>query len=250
MNPAGNHQVQVYDLGLMDYQEAWDYQTFLFQQTVDLKIRNRKSEEQGEEQVSTPNYLLLVEHPHVYTLGKSGQAEHLLVSEKRLRELKATYYPINRGGDITYHGPGQLVVYPILDLAHFFTDIHKYMRYMEEVIIQVCKLYKVEAGREPGQTGVWIPRQEGPPAKICAMGVKTSRWVTMHGLAFNVSPDLAYFQHIVPCGIADKPVTSLEREIGKKVPMAAVKEAVLQAFAQQFEMEFIPAETKSLDKTL
>jgi lipoyl(octanoyl) transferase len=225
---------EIRDLGLMDYKTCWDYQTRLFQENVDIKIANRKAERTNAPQSRTNNYLLLVEHPHVYTLGKSGASSNLLIDEKHLERIGASYYHINRGGDITYHGPGQLVVYPIFDLDYFFTDIHKYMRFLEEVIIKVCEDYGLKAGREEGQTGVWIPQQIGPKAKICAMGVKSSRWVTMHGLAFNIQPDLSYFGNIVPCGISDKPVTSLTKETGKEIEMNAIKEKVIAYFQEIF----------------
>ncbi|WP_421751494.1 lipoyl(octanoyl) transferase LipB [Croceimicrobium sp.] len=225
------------DLGLIDYQEAWDYQEQLFQETVDRKFQNRKLPE--AEQEPTQNYLLFCEHPHVYTLGKSGKREHLLVSEQELKDLKATFYPINRGGDITYHGPGQLVGYPILDLDHFFPDIHKYLRYLEEVFIKVLADYGLKGERSDGETGVWFDVGTPKARKILALGVRASRWVTMHGWAFNVNTDLSYFGHIVPCGIYDKDVTSMERELGHPVDMAEIEAKAKQYFCEIFEVELV-----------
>lgn len=238
MNEIINKKTEFRDLGLMDYQEAWDYQETLFAETVLLKIENRKSE--LSEQKFTPNYLLFVEHPHVYTLGKSGKPENLLLDQAGLKKYQAQYYKINRGGDITYHGPGQLVGYPILDLDNFFTDIHKYLRLLEESIILTLNDYGILAGRIDGLTGVWLDHiaQENP-RKICAMGVKSSRWVTMHGFAFNVNSDLSYFGHIIPCGIDDKAVTSLEAEIGQKIEMNEVKTKLKKHLEALFEMEII-----------
>ena len=224
----------------MDYQEAWTYQEKLFADIVAQKIQNRNLPE--DQQAITPNYLLFVEHPHVYTLGKSGKPEHLLLDEAGLVSHQATYYKINRGGDITYHGPGQLVGYPILDLDHFFTDIHRYLRYLEEAIILTLAEYGVSAGRIEGLTGVWLDHDTiKNPRKICALGVKSSRWVTMHGFAFNVNVDLSYFGHIVPCGIDDKAVTSLHLELGRQVDVQEVKEKVKKHLAALFEMNLIEA---------
>lgn len=229
------------DLGCMDYQEAWTYQENLFAAIVTQKIQNRNLPE--AEQATTPNYLLFVEHPHVYTLGKSGKPEHLLLDATGLEAHAATYYKINRGGDITYHGPGQLVGYPILDLDHFFTDIHRYLRYLEEAIILTLAEYGVSAGRIEGLTGVWLDHDTlKNPRKICALGVKSSRWVTMHGFAFNVNVDLSYFGHIVPCGIDDKAVTSLHLELGRQVDVQEVKEKVKKHLAALFEMNLIETE--------
>lgn len=225
------------DLGLIDYQEAWDYQEQLFQATVDRKFANRKLPE--EEKEATENYLLFCEHPHVYTLGKSGKREHLLVDEQQLAALKATFYPINRGGDITYHGPGQLVGYPILDLDHFFPDIHKYLRFLEEVFIKVLADYGLKGERSPGETGVWFDVGTAKARKILALGVRASRWVTMHGWAFNVNTDLSYFKHIVPCGIHDKDVTSLEKELGHPVPMAEIEAKAKTYFTEIFEVTLV-----------
>jgi lipoyl(octanoyl) transferase len=211
------------NLGLIDYQRAWDLQEALFAEILAQKVRNRDLPE--AEQTATPNYLLVCEHPHVYTLGKSGKPEHLLLDENGLGAVGARYYRINRGGDITYHGPGQLVVYPLFDLDHFFTDIHRYMRTLEEAVIRTCADFGVETGRIAGLTGVWTDHvAQQNPRKLCAMGVKSSRWVTMHGLALNVSPDLSYFGHIVPCGIADKAVTSLAQERDEVPNLSTVAE--------------------------
>ena len=241
MNQITKKTVEFRDLGSMDYQEAWTYQETLFADIVAQKIQNRNLPE--EEQATTPNYLLFVEHPHVYTLGKSGKPEHLLLDDVGLVNHQATYYKINRGGDITYHGPGQLVGYPILDLDHFFTDIHRYLRYLEEAIILTLAEYGVSAGRIEGLTGVWLDHDTlKNPRKICALGVKSSRWVTMHGFAFNVNVDLSYFGHIVPCGIDDKAVTSLHLELGRQVDVQEVKEKVKKHLAALFEMNLI--ETK------
>jgi lipoyl(octanoyl) transferase len=234
-----NKRVWFQHLGLIDYKEAWDYQTRLFEQILDVKTRNRNLPD--NEKQPTPNFLLFCEHPHVYTLGRNGKADNLKMSVEQLPEIGATYYHINRGGDITYHGPGQLVAYPVLDLENFFTDIHKYMRLLEEAVIRTVADYGVAAGRIPGLTGVWIDfeKQENP-RKICAMGVKTSRWATMHGLALNVNTDLSYFEHIVPCGIADKAVTSLAAESGAEVSLAEVGAKLLHHLADLFEMELSP----------
>jgi lipoyl(octanoyl) transferase len=240
MNQSTKKTVEFRDLGSMDYQEAWTYQENLFADIVAQKIQNRNLPE--EEQATTPNYLLFVEHPHVYTLGKSGKPEHLLLDDLGLVNHQATYYKINRGGDITYHGPGQLVGYPILDLDHFFTDIHRYLRYLEEAIILTLAEYGVSAGRIEGLTGVWLDHDTlKNPRKICALGVKSSRWVTMHGFAFNVNVDLSYFGHIVPCGIDDKAVTSLHLELGRQVDVQEVKEKVKKHLAALFEMNLIEA---------
>ena len=241
MNQSTKKTVEFRDLGSMDYQEAWTYQEKLFADIVAQKIQNRNLPE--DQQSITPNYLLFVEHPHVYTLGKSGKPEHLLLDEAGLVSHQATYYKINRGGDITYHGPGQLVGYPILDLDHFFTDIHRYLRYLEEAIILTLAEYGVPAGRIEGLTGVWLDHDTlKNPRKICALGVKSSRWVTMHGFAFNVNVDLSYFGHIVPCGIDDKAVTSLHLELGRQVDVQEVKEKVKKHLAALFEMNLIEAE--------
>lgn len=229
-----NKKVQVQDLGLKDYKETWDYQEQLFQETLDLKIRNRREELKLE----TPNHFLYVEHPHVYTLGKSGDISNLLVDEKVLADKGATFYKINRGGDITYHGPGQIVGYPILDLDNFFTDIHKYLRFLEEMVILTLKEYGLKAERSPGETGVWLDVGTPFARKICAMGVRASRWVTMHGFALNVNADLGYFDLMIPCGIKGKAVTSLNVELGKKeVNLEEVKQKLLKHFQILFEAE-------------
>ncbi|MBU2901251.1 lipoyl(octanoyl) transferase [Maribacter sp. 6B07] len=229
-----NKKVQVQDLGLKDYKETWDYQEQLFQETLDLKIRNRRE----ELNLATPNHFLYVEHPHVYTLGKSGDISNLLVDEKVLADKGATFYKINRGGDITYHGPGQIVGYPILDLDNFFTDIHKYLRFLEEMVILTLKEYGLKAERSPGETGVWLDVGTPFARKICAMGVRASRWVTMHGFALNVNADLGYFDLMIPCGIKGKAVTSLNVELGKKeVNLEVVKQKLLKHFQILFEAE-------------
>lgn len=235
MNNILNKKTKFKHLGLIDYQKAWDYQEDIFKQSVDLKIQNRRNEGNEKE---TPNYLIFCYHPHVYTLGKSGKQENLLLNEDGLKQHEATYYKINRGGDITYHGPGQIVGYPILDLDNFFTDIHKYLRLLEEAVILTLNEYGIESGRIDGLTGVWIDHVEQmDPRKICALGVKSSRWVTMHGFAFNVNTDLSYFEHIIPCGIDDKAVTSLEKELGKKVDINEVEIKLRKHIADLFEME-------------
>jgi lipoyl(octanoyl) transferase len=206
----------------MDYKACWDYQELLFNQTIQQKILNRNLP--ITENVVTKNYLLFVEHPNVFTLGKSGNEKNLLLTTAQLSEKKSDYYKINRGGDITYHGPGQIVAYPILDLDHFFTDIHKYLRLLEETIILTLKEYGLESGRIKGETGVWIDSDNNLKArKICAMGVRCSRWVTMHGWGFNVNSDLNYFNNIIPCGIKDKEVTSLNKELGHQIDMIEIK---------------------------
>jgi lipoyl(octanoyl) transferase len=236
-----NKLVLFEDLGLMDYKACWDYQESLFNKTVSQKIANRNAD--SNHQVKTTNHLLFVEHPHVYTLGNSGDAAHLLINEKELSEKQAVYYKINRGGDITYHGPGQLVGYPILDLDHFFTDIHKYLRLLEETIILTLDEYGIHAGRSKGETGVWLDAENVFKArKICAMGVRCSRWVTMHGWGFNVNADMNYFSNIIPCGIQDKAVTSLNKELGQDVNMDEIKHKLKRHFSDLFECELITHE--------
>ena len=228
---------QIQDLGHKDYKDTWEYQEQLFQEILDVKIKNRR-EDAGLE---TPNYFLFVEHPHVYTLGKSGDFDNLLIDESKLAEIGATYYKINRGGDITYHGPGQIVGYPILDLENFFSDIHKYLRFLEEMVIRTLAEYGLKAERSKGETGVWLDVGTPFARKICAMGVRASRWVTMHGFALNVNSDLGYFDHMIPCGIKGKAVTSLNVELGKSaVSMDEVKEKLLKHFEELFEAELIP----------
>ncbi len=231
-----NKIIQRQDLGLKDYKATWEYQEELFKGIVDLKIKNRNS----NSQLPTPNFLLFVEHPHVYTLGKSGDLENLLLNEKQLEAKGATFYKINRGGDITYHGPGQIVGYPILDLENFFTDIHKYLRFLEESIILTLQEYGLKCGRSEGETGVWLGLGTPFARKICALGVRASRWVTMHGFALNVNVDLGYFDNIIPCGIRGKAVTSLNVELGlDKVDEAVVKAKILKHFSDLFEAEFV-----------
>jgi len=230
--------VKCIDWGKMAYQEAWDKQEALFKAKVDIKFANRSLPE--HEQVLPQNHLILCEHPHVYTLGKSGSENNLLINEAFLQKIGATYVPINRGGDITYHGPGQVVGYPILDLEQFFTDIHKYLRLLEEAIILTIAEYGLKGERYEGYTGVWLDAAIPAKArKICAMGVRCSRWVTMHGFAFNVNTDLDYFNHIVPCGITDKQVTSLQKELGHEVDVAEVKEKIIKHLSALFNMEMI-----------
>jgi len=231
-----NKEVEVRNLGSRDYKETWDYQEQLFKETLDQKIRNRRQ----NENIATRNYLLFVEHPHVYTLGKSGDLTNLLLSEEQLEKKNASFYKINRGGDITYHGPGQIVGYPILDLDNFFTDIHKYLRLLEETVILTLAEYGIKSERSPGETGVWLDVGTPFARKICAMGVRASRWVTMHGFALNVNADLGYFDHIIPCGIKDKAVTSLNVELGQKeVDMAEVEQKLMKHFSQLFEAELV-----------
>lgn len=229
-----NKTVELQELGLKDYKVTWDYQESLFKSIVDTKIKNRREAANLE----TSNYFLFVEHPHVYTLGKSGDMSNLLVDEKQLADKGATFYKVNRGGDITYHGPGQIVGYPILDLDNFFTDIHKYLRFLEEMIILTLDEYGLKAERSPGETGVWLDVGTPFARKICAMGVRASRWVTMHGFALNVNADLGYFDNMIPCGIRGKAVTSLNVELGKKtVDESEVKEKLLKHFSKLFEAE-------------
>jgi lipoyl(octanoyl) transferase len=244
MNNNLNKEVQFIDLGLIDYQEGWNMQEKLFAEVVGRKVANR--EIVPKQQKTTPNYLLFCQHPHVYTLGKSGKINNLLLSESGLEEKEAKFYKINRGGDITYHGPGQLVVYPILDLENFFTDIHRYLRFLEEAVILTLASFGIKSVRVDGLTGVWIDSTEQDetfaqrsPRKICAMGVKSSRWVTMHGLALNVNTDLNYFQNIIPCGINDKAVTSMATELGKTVDIEEVATKLRENLSNIFEMKCI-----------
>ena len=230
--------VSFLDLGLIDYREAWTLQEKLFNEVVERKLSNRLLEKDKQKQQE--HFLLFCEHPHVYTLGRSGDEGNLIVSENELLKLNATFYRNNRGGDITYHGPGQIVGYPILDLDFFFTDIHKYLRFLEEAVINTLKEYGVAAGRIDGCTGVWLDWDNNRKArKICALGVRCSRWVTMHGFAFNVNTDLSYFNHIVPCGIKDKSVTSLEKELGRKLDMMEVKEKLKKNISEIFGMRLV-----------
>ena len=223
------------DLGFIDYKEAWDYQEKRFNEILDVKKNNRKKNRQD----ATLSYLLFCEHPHVYTLGKSGDKNNLLVNEDYLMSRGATFYKINRGGDITYHGPGQIVGYPILDLENFFTDIHKYLRYLEESVILTLADYGINGSRSDGETGVWIDIGTRNARKICALGVRSSRWVTMHGFAFNVNCDLTYFGNIIPCGIADKSVTSMQKELGKEVNLMEVKQKLKEYLKNIFHFQFI-----------
>jgi len=239
-----NKKVFVQDWGLIDYQQAWTKQEELFNSTVALKIeiRNRQAVVAGDDQpdeTATPNYLVFCQHPHVYTLGKSGKPEHLLLDEKSLEENDITYYQINRGGDITYHGPGQIVAYPILDLDNFFTDIHLYLRTLEEAVILTLAEFGITAGRYPGYTGVWLDADNERARKISAMGVRCSRWVTMHGLAFNINNDLSYFKNIVPCGIEDKAVTSMQQELGKEIDIKHVQKILQHHISVLFNMEIV-----------
>lgn len=231
-----NNKITLQDLGNKDYKATWDYQEELFKEIVDLKIQNRRE----ETTIDTPNYFLYVEHPHVYTLGKSGDFSNLLLSEKQLEAKGAKFYKINRGGDITYHGPGQIVGYPILDLENFFTDIHKYLRFLEEAIILTLAEYNISSSRSEGETGVWLGVGTPFARKICAMGVRASRWVTMHGFALNVNADLGYFDNIIPCGIKGKAVTSLNVELGvESVDETEVKAKILKHFAHLFEAQIL-----------
>lgn len=238
-----NKKVEVQDWGLIDYKAAWDKQEAIFADTIAIKtaIRNREPVLTAEKEHYdiTPNYLIFCEHPHVYTLGKSGKAENLLLDDTGLEEKHASFYPINRGGDITYHGPGQLVCYPILDLDNFFTDIHLYLRTLEEAVILTLADYGLTAGRYPGYTGVWFDADNVHARKICAMGVRCSRWVTMHGLALNVNSHLDYFKNIVPCGIDDKAVTSLQKELGHEVNIKEVQQILQHHIAKLFDMELM-----------
>ena len=228
-----NKKVIFQDWGLLDYQQAWDRQEQVFAETVLAKTQNRNN----NTDYPVNNHLILVEHPHVYTLGKSGKPENLLLDEAGLANKQASFYKINRGGDITYHGPGQIVTYPILDLDNFFTDIHLYLRTLEEAVILTLADYGIQSGRYEGYTGVWLDADNERARKICAMGVRCSRWVTMHGLAFNVNTDLSYFKNIVPCGIDDKDVTSMERELGFKPDIEEVKQKLKRHIGRLFEME-------------
>lgn len=230
-----NKNILLKNLGVKDYKETWDYQTDLLQEIVDIKISNRKN----GGSIETKNHFLFVEHPHVYTLGKSGDLDNLLLNEKQLKDKGATFYKINRGGDITYHGPGQIVGYPILDLENFFTDIHKYLRLLEEVIILTLADYGLKGERSKGETGVWLGVGTPFARKICALGIRTSRWVTMHGFALNVNANLGYFDNIVPCGIRGKAVASMEVELGQKILIEEVQEKIIQHFTTLFEVDKI-----------
>ncbi len=230
-----NKTIQVNDLGVQKFEETWDFQTSLLQEIVATKIQNRKN----DTNLTTENHFLFVEHPHVYTLGKSGELANLLLNEAQLNEKEISFYKINRGGDITYHGFGQIVGYPILDLENFFTDIHKYLRLLEETIILTIGEYGLKGERSEGETGVWLDANTPFARKICAMGIRSSRWVTMHGFALNVNTNLGYFDHIIPCGIRGKAVASMEAELGKKIDIAEVKSKILKHFKTLFEAQLI-----------
>ena len=231
-----NREIIFIDLGLMDYKEAWDYQQNLFDEIVEIKKQNRKN----NTDIKTPNYFLFVEHPHVYTLGKSGDQSNLLIDKSQLKNKKASFYKINRGGDITYHGPGQIVGYPILDLENFFTDIHKYLRFLEEAVIMTLDNFGIQAERNDGKTGVWLDVNTPFPKKICAMGVRASRWVTMHGFALNVNVELDYFNNIIPCGLTDNIVTSMNNELNKsEINIDEVKVVLKNSFSRTFDSKFI-----------
>ena len=243
-----NKKVQIKDLGLnQDYNVIWKFQEKYFQHIIDLKMQNRKFKKlqfsdftslDSNQYNLTPNYLFFVEHPHVYTIGKSGDIKNMLANEGLLKKIDASYIKTNRGGDITYHGPGQIVVYPVLDLANFSEDVNWYMRSLEEVVIQVIAAFGLKGARSKGETGVWLDVGRPFARKICAMGVKASRWVAMHGLALNVNTDVHYFEYIVPCGIRDKAVTSMQRELGYDINLNEVKKEFKKKFAEVFEVEF------------
>ena len=233
MNAVINKDVVITDLGSIDFKEAWNFQTALFEKALAVKVNNRSL--QPSEHNITENHVIFCQHPHVYTLGKSGKASNLLLDEKALEAVNATYHHINRGGDITYHGPGQLVGYLVIDLENFFTDIHQYMRLLEECVIRTLHNFDIEGKRIPGLTGVWLDNERNP-RKICAFGVKTSRWVTMHGFALNVNPDLSYFKNIVPCGIPDKAVTSMQAELGHEVDVKFVQDILQKEITNLFGM--------------
>ncbi|HRI78542.1 MAG TPA: lipoyl(octanoyl) transferase LipB [Cyclobacteriaceae bacterium] len=236
MNININRETEFIDLGMIGYQKAWDFQTRLLNETVAIKVENRSKD--NDHQTATKNFLIYCEHPHVFTLGKTGDEKNLLVKPADLPSLQADFIPTNRGGDITYHGPGQLVVYPVLDLENFFTDIHQYMRSLEEAVILTLHEYGIRGGRIDKLTGVWIdPEQKSTARKICAMGVKMSRWVTLHGLALNVNADLKYFDYIVPCGINDKAVTSMAKELGREIPMEEIKKILKEKIIGVFGLK-------------
>ena len=230
-----NRDIVLHDLGLLDYQKAVEYQTKIFNKIIDQKLKNRKSVNKE----ITQNHLIFVEHPNVYTLGKSGDINNLLLSKEDLEKKEIQFFNTNRGGDITCHGPGQIVCYPILDLDNFFSDIHKYLRYLEEVVIQTLNEFGIKSERSPDETGVWIEPKQISARKICAMGVKASRWVTMHGFALNVDNDLSYFENIIPCGISNKSVTSITNEIENQVDKYDVKEKIIKNFENIFSAKLI-----------
>ena len=231
-----NKKVYLKELGTMPYKETWEFQQKLLEKIITIKKQNK---EQTKYFQQTPNYFLLVTHPNVYTLGRNGNIKHLLLSEKKLKQKNISFYKTNRGGDITYHGAGQIVGYPILDLENFFTDIHKYLRFLEEAIILTLKDYNIKGVRSKGETGVWIDIDTPFARKICAMGVRCSRWVSMHGFALNVNTDLRYFDHIIPCGISGKSVTSVQAELGKKIDEKQVKNKIIAHLSELFQMKFI-----------
>ena len=239
MNNKINKIVKFIKLGYIDYKEAWDQQEEIFNSIIETKINNRKTGENN----TTENYILSCSHPHVYTLGRSGDETNLLIDKEFVKKENLGFYKINRGGDITYHGPGQIVIYPIIDLENFFTDIHKYLRSLEEAVILTLKDLSIKSGRVKGLTGVWVNHHSKSPKKICAMGVKTSRWVTMHGLALNVNTELKYFENIIPCGIQGKDVTSIEKEIGKKFDMEVLEKNLLRNLSKVFEFNFFEDES-------
>jgi lipoyl(octanoyl) transferase len=240
-----NKEVQFVDLNLVEYKQAWDLQETLLNRIATVKLADRGLSEDSKE--ITENFLLFCQHPHVYTLGKSGDESHLLLQESFLSTIGATYFKTNRGGDITYHGPGQLVGYPILDLENFYTDIHLYLRMLEEAIIKTCEGYGLVAGRIEGLTGVWINPTQEDARKICAMGVKASRWISMHGFALNVNTDLSYFSHIVPCGIATRGVTSLQQELGQEMDFQSVSDVVKGHLVDLFKMELVDVSRETLN---
>lgn len=235
MNNLINKEVKILKLGHIDYKKAWDKQEKIFKKIIDTKIDNRKKKKFEQ----TENYILTCSHPHVYTLGRSGDEDNLLIDKNFIKKENLSFYKINRGGDITYHGPGQIVIYPILDLENFFTDIHKYLRLLEESVILTLKELKIKAGRVDGLTGVWVNQGSGSPKKICAMGVKTSRWVTMHGLALNVNTDLKYFKNIIPCGIQGKDVTSIDKEINYKISSDDVEKLLIKNLSDTFKFKIL-----------
>lgn len=231
-----NKKIKIHNLGLKDYKETWDFQESLFNKTLEIKVNNRKNDSNSP----TPNHLIFVTHPHVYTLGKSGKFSNLLINKEQLHKKGATYYKTNRGGDITYHGPGQIVGYPILDMDNFFTDIHKYLRMLEETIIITLADYGIVGERSQGQSGVWIDTGTNSARKICALGVRASRWVTMHGFALNVNTDLSYFNNIIPCGIRGKSVTSMRAELNSNfIDEGSIKDDILKNFLHLFQANSI-----------
>ena len=238
MNTVKNKKIKWIKLGYIDYQKAWDRQEELFKTIINTKINNRKN----NRSTKTHNYILTCSHPHVYTLGRSGDEKNLLIDKNFIERENLDFYKINRGGDITYHGPGQIIIYPILDLENFFTDIHKYLRLLEEAVILTLKEININAGRVKGLTGVWINHKSNLPKKICAMGVKTSRWVTMHGLALNVNTELKYFENIIPCGIQGKDVTSIENETNKKVSVSDIENKLINNLSKVFEFKILDDE--------